>query len=386
MGWDEFVWSLNPEPFVDLRGSSVEAFRVPCPPLHWDSGCWDSKSSDRCRGGFGTEQTSTKQSHRLVWTFVFWSFLWCEASWSWLVGSWQHEWPGWTQTISTRPCTGQRNPQLEAFWKCPVSLIVQPSASTSRFFGRVEAWNGTHELVRHPIFRWLPLLSIFASALDKGAWRCHMDPYCACYAWYWLSSRVVTGSLSNLVALFVTSSYVSASPWPNFQADTLLHITEVEELLQHGAPLRQPNAEGLQAVHLSVRNGRLLLGRAETVELMESCHICWAICCHDLMIFDDISFSTCPSLKALHWPTEVYVSRVVAHGPWASSLHSARLTLSDHVVTLVLAHRLWTWHHSCDGFGGRVTEGYWRFTLLPTSNVITAFGHVYIYVYKYSRS
>eukprot|EP00434_Breviolum_minutum_P020214 symbB.v1.2.017825.t1/scaffold1324.1/size125322/7 len=31
----------------------------------------------------------------------------------------------------------------------------------------------------------------------------------------------------------------------------------VEELLQHGAPLRQPNAEGLQAVHLSVRNGRL---------------------------------------------------------------------------------------------------------------------------------
>ena len=32
---------------------------------------------------------------------------------------------------------------------------------------------------------------------------------------------------------------------------------EVEELLLHGALLRQPNAEGLQAVHLAVRNGRL---------------------------------------------------------------------------------------------------------------------------------
>eukprot|EP00435_Cladocopium_sp_Y103_P038927 s2196_g10.t1 len=31
----------------------------------------------------------------------------------------------------------------------------------------------------------------------------------------------------------------------------------VEELLLHGALLRQPNAEGLQAVHLAVRNGRL---------------------------------------------------------------------------------------------------------------------------------
>lgn len=37
-------------------------------------------------------------------------------------------------------------------------------------------------------------------------------------------------------------------------------LPKVDELLQHGAQLRQPNAEGLQAVHLAVRNGRLRLG------------------------------------------------------------------------------------------------------------------------------
>lgn len=42
-------------------------------------------------------------------------------------------------------------------------------------------------------------------------------------------------------------------------------VFEVEELLRRGAPLRQPNAEGLQAVHLAVRNGQLPGGRGIVV-------------------------------------------------------------------------------------------------------------------------
>ena len=37
----------------------------------------------------------------------------------------------------------------------------------------------------------IPVVAIIACALEKGAWRCHMGPYPACYAWYWQSSRVV---------------------------------------------------------------------------------------------------------------------------------------------------------------------------------------------------
>eukprot|EP00913_Durusdinium_trenchii_P016558 g15563.t1 len=86
----------------------------------------------------------------------------------------------------------------------------------------------------------------------------------------------------------------------------------VEELLRRGAPLRQPNAEGLQAVHLAVRNGQLSALAALWSPIPQATPI-WLP--QDLRSADALSVDTKGRLP-LHW------AALHGRGALLASVHS----------------------------------------------------------------